>query len=99
MDGAVHVEAVRVLRPDDLARLLQRRERHHTAVVVPHVELRDVVRGGSFAGLGLQEHAPLSPESIELIDVEAAEKRLHRLVDVGQRDPLFQNLVAVDVGE
>ena len=50
-------------------------------------------------GLGLEEDLPLPAEAVELVDVDAAEEGLERLVDVSDRDALFQHLVPVDVGE
>ena len=78
---------------------LHRRERHHRARVVAHVELPDLLRRHAVLALRLQEDAPLPAEAVELVHVQAAEKRLHRLVDVAERDALPQHLVAIDVGE
>src|SRR5262249_36490625 len=45
----------------------------------------------------LQEDAPLTAEAIELVDEQPAQKRLHRLIHVGQRDAFLEHLVLVDV--
>ena len=69
-------------------------------VVVAHVELADLVRGSlRVVALRLQEHAPLPAEAVELVHVQPAEIRLHRLVDVAERHALPQHLLAIDVGE
>ena len=75
-----------------------RRQRHHRPAIVPNVELSDLIGRASLLALGLHEHAPLPPETIELIHVEAAKERLHRLIDVADRNALPDDLVAVDVG-
>ncbi len=44
-----------------------------------------------------EKHPPLAAEAVELIHVESAEERLHRLVDVAEGDALLQHFVAIDV--
>ena len=46
----------------------------------------------------LQEHAPLAAEAVELVQKEAAEIGLQRLIDVGDRHSLFQRLVSIHIG-
>src|SRR5262249_34399860 len=48
--------------------------------------------------LGLEEDLPLAAEAVELVDVDASEEGLERLVHVADGDALLQDLVAVDVG-
>ena len=45
------------------------------------------------------EHPPLAAEAGEVVDVGAAQERLERGVDVGDRHALLERLVLVDVGE
>ena len=92
------VESVGELRPGDAPGRHDRGERRHLAVVVPHVELVDVLGLDAAGRLGLEEDPPLAAEAVELVDVDAAEERLERLVDVADLDALLQDLVAVDVG-
>ncbi len=56
-------------------------------------------RARALGAFRLQEHAPLPAEAVELVHEQPAEKRLHRLIDVAERDALLQHLVAIDVGE
>jgi mannose-1-phosphate guanylyltransferase len=59
----------------------QRRERHHLAIVVAYVILFDVALAEALFIFRLKEDAPLPAKTIELIQKEAAEVRLHCLID------------------
>jgi hypothetical protein len=96
--GAKEVETVRELGSGDVPGCDHGGERDHRAAVVFDVELVYVRGVDAAAGLRLQEHLPLPAEAVELVDVDTAEERLERLVDVADLDPLLQDLVAVDVG-
>src|SRR5262249_1162959 len=98
-DGAVYVEAVGVLRSRRWLGRFERGERDHGAVVVAHVELADVRGARALRSLGLQEHAPLPAEAVELVDEQTSEKRLHRLINLAERNPLLEDLVTVHVGK
>ena len=66
---------------------------------VAHVELPDVLRPGAELALGLDVHLPDAPELVEVVHERTAEERLQRLVHGGERDPLLEHLVAIDLGE
>ena len=97
--GAEHVEPIRVLRTEDPPAGFERGHRHHLSVVVADVELADAFRRGPLLPFSLQEDAPLPPEPVELVHIQPAEERLHRLIDIAESNTLFEHLVAVDVDE
>ena len=96
---AVLVEPHGELRAVDLSHPDQRRQRDRLTRGVAHVELADVVRLGPELALGLDVHLPDATVLVEVVHEGAAEERLQRLVDRAERDPLLEDLVAIDLGE
>ena len=70
----------------------QRRERNHLAVVVAHVVPLDVLFALPLLTFRLQEHSPLPAEAIELVQIEAAQIGLQRLIHVPDGHALLQAL-------
>ncbi len=93
----VEIEAHRVLGTGHAAHVHQRRQRHHLAAHVAHVEVLEVVWIAPAVGRRLHEDLPLAREAREVVDVGATQKRLERGVDVGDRDALLQDLFLVDL--
>ena len=76
----------------------ERRERNHGAVVVPHVIIADVLFALALFPFRLEEDAPLPAKAVELVQIEATEIGLQRLVDVRDRHALLQHFVAIHIG-
>ena len=72
-------------------------ERHHGAVVGAHEDMAQVVRLLAEVGLRRQADAIGAAEQREVVDVEAAERALHRVEDRVDRDAERLRLLAVDV--
>ena len=92
-----HVVAGDLDRPGAVAHLGHRPQRHHVAVGVAHLELLDGFRVGAEGRVGLDVDLPGAAEAVEVVDVVAAQVRLQRVEDVGQRHPHRLGLLAVDV--
>ena len=78
-------------------RLRQRPDRHHRAAAAAHVDAVDILDRVAERRLGLHIHLPGAAEQIEVVDVEAAERRLQRVEDVADLDPQHLSLVAIDL--
>jgi hypothetical protein len=75
------------LRPLDEAGLRQCPDRHHRAGIAAHIDAIDVLDRIAVSRLGLHIHLPGASEQIEIVYVEAAERRLQRVEDVADLDP------------
>ena len=62
-----------------------------------HVDAIDVLDRVAERRLGLDIDLPGAAEQVEVVDVEAAERRLQRVEDVADLDAQHLRLVAVDV--
>ena len=92
-----HVVAGDLHRPGAVAHLGHRPQRHHVAVGVAHLELLDGLRVHAEGRVGLDVDLPGAAEAVEVVDVVAAQARLQRVEDVGERHPHRLGLLAVDV--
>ena len=92
-----HVVAGDLHRPGGVAHLGHRPQRHHVAVGVADLELPDGLRVHAEAGVGLDVDLPGAAEAVEVVDVVAAQVRLQRVEDVGQRHPHRLDLLPVHV--
>ena len=93
----VEVEAHGELRSDDVADRGERRQGDRLPLTVAHVELADILDVGPVVPLGLDEHLPLAAEPVEVVDETAPHEALQDLVDIGDVDPLLEDLVPVHV--
>ena len=64
---------------------------------IAHVVAADVRRLAAEIRLGLQQHLPGMAELVEVVHVQAAEKRLQGVVSVGDPDPQGLQFVRVHV--
>src|SRR5262249_47464929 len=72
-------------------------DRHHGAGGIAHVNAIDILDPVAETRVGLDVHLPGAAEQIEVVDVEAAERRLQRVENVYDLDPQHLRLVAIDV--
>ena len=79
--------------------LCQRRKRHHRALAVAHIELRQVLRIRPVGRFGLHVHLPGAAEIVEVVDEEPAHERLNGPVNVADRHTLLQHFLPVDLHE
>ena len=77
----------------------QRRQWHHLAGGVPHLEPTDILRQHAERGVCLGRHLPVAAEGGEVVDVGTAEIDLEGLVDRCNRDASRLRFGAVDVDE
>ena len=78
-------------------RLGHRAHRHHRPLGVAHIDPIDVVHLVAKRRLGLDVDLPSAAEHVEVVDVEAAQRRLQRIEYVGDLHSEHLRLVAVDV--
>src|SRR5204863_6814741 len=93
----INIESVCVFGTRDSARRHQRRERHHVPIIIPDVILLDIPVAESLFTFSLEKDPPLPAEAVELIQKEAAQIRLHRLIHIRYSDALLQNFVSINV--
>src|SRR6266446_4465494 len=68
----------------------ERGKRNVLALVVAHIELRQVLSIRSVRRLGLDIYLPGAAEIIEVIDEQATRICLNRLIDIADRDTLLE---------
>ena len=93
------VVALQRLRPDHHAHIGEGAQRHHLAAAVAHADAPDVGDVVAVGRLGLDVHLPDPAEQVEVVHVEAAQRRLQRGEDVADAHAQRLRLVAVDVQE
>jgi hypothetical protein len=72
---------------------------HHTAGAVADVDLPEILDAGAVVLLALDIDLPNAAEQVEVVDVDAAERRLQCGEHVGHRQPQRLRLLAVDIEE
>ena len=85
--------------PERDSNLVKRRERHHRALAVAHVELADVVEVVAVLALGLDVDLPLAAEAVEVVDEQPAHVGLNGAIDIVEGDALLEHLLAVHLEE
>ncbi len=95
--GAVVVVAGDDLRTGDDPQARDRAQRHHLARAVAHVDLPDVGNVGAVVGLALHVDLPGAAKQVEVVDVDAAQRRLQRGEDIADVEAERLRLGAIDV--
>ena len=75
-----------------------RADRHHVAVVVARLQVRDVAQRQAVRIVGLRRHPVGAAEDVEVVDVGRAHVDRQRLEDAADRHAELLGLGAVDVG-
>jgi hypothetical protein len=70
----------------DAFHLHQRVQRNQCTVACTHEDLAEILGTAAELCLRLQVHAEVAAEQREVVDVEAAERGLHRVEDISERD-------------
>ena len=73
-------------RPADLAHIDYRAQRDHLSVVVAKAEQVQALGPGADGAFGLDDHLPVPPELVEIVDVQRAEEDLERPKGLVKRD-------------
>ena len=95
--GGIGVVARDDLRPTAFANGRHGGERHHVAMLIPHLDLANVVHAVAVALIGLYVHLPGASEAVEVVDVLAAHAALKGRGDVGDFDAASEARRPVDV--
>src|SRR5712675_2628325 len=75
----------------------ERGKRDALALVVAHIELRQVLRIRSVRRFGLDIYLPGAAEIVEVINEQATHICLNGLIDIADRDTLLKHFVAVNI--
>ena len=94
--GARIVVADQPLRTERDAYLNEATQRNHLSVIAAYIDAIDIVDGGTVLAFGLHLDLPGTPEQVDVVDVEAAERGLQRLEYGVDFDPEDACLVAVN---